>query len=66
MGIREDKRRARADKEAVRDQLEDAANRIIDLSTRLQRSEPKAASLLDSLQRSRDASTVARKNPRYE
>jgi predicted nucleic acid-binding Zn-ribbon protein len=38
-GIREDARRARADKEAVRDELEDVANRVSDLRTRLQRSE---------------------------
>jgi hypothetical protein len=57
-GIREDARRARADKEAVRDELEDAANRVSDLRTRLQRSELTAAALLDSLQRSQDASTV--------
>jgi hypothetical protein len=37
-GIREDARRARADKEAVRVELEDAANRVSDLRTRLQRS----------------------------
>jgi hypothetical protein len=65
-GIREDTMRARADKEAVRDELEDAANRISDLLTRFQRSELTVAALLDSLQRSQDASQVARKNPRYK
>ena len=65
-GIPEDGRRARADKEAVRDELEDAANRVNDLHTRLQRSELTAPALLDSLQRSQDASPVARKQPRYE
>jgi predicted nucleic acid-binding Zn-ribbon protein len=49
-GIREDSRRARADKEALRDELEDAANRFSDLRTRLQRSELTAAALLDNLQ----------------
>jgi hypothetical protein len=48
-GIREDARMARADKEAVRDELEDAANRVGDLRTRLQRSELTVAALLDSL-----------------
>jgi hypothetical protein len=65
-GIREDARRARADKEAVRDELEDAENRVSDLRTRLQRSELTAAALLDSLQRLQDTSPVARKRPRYE
>jgi hypothetical protein len=65
-GIREDARRARADKEAVRDELEDAANRVSNLRTRLQRSELTAAALLDSLRRSQDTSSVARKHPRYE
>lgn len=65
-GIREDARRARADKEAVRDELEDASNRVNELRTRLQRSELTASALLDSLQRSQDASPVARKQPRYE
>mgnify|MGYP006048101363 FL=1 len=53
-GIREDARRARADKEAVRDELEDAENRFNDLRTRLQRSELTASAFLDSLQRSQD------------
>jgi hypothetical protein len=65
-GIREDSRLVRAGKEAVRDELEDAANRVRDLRTRLQRSELMAAALLDSLQRSQDASPVDRKHPRYE
>jgi hypothetical protein len=65
-GIREDSRRARADKEPVRDELEDASNRVSDLRTRLQRSELTEAALLDSLQRSQDASPEARKHPRYE
>jgi hypothetical protein len=65
-GIREDARRARADKEAVRDELEDASNRVDDLRTRLQRSELTAAALLDSLQRSQETLPVARKHPRYE
>jgi hypothetical protein len=52
--------------EAVRDELEDAANRVSDMRTRLQRSEPTAAALLESLQRSQDTSSVARKHPRYE
>ena len=53
-GIPEDARRARADKEAVRDELEDAENRFNDLRTRLQRSELTASAFLDSLQRSQD------------
>jgi hypothetical protein len=65
-GIMEDARRARADKEAVRDELEDASNRVSDLRTRLQRSELTAAALLDSLQRLQDTSPVARKHPRYK
>jgi hypothetical protein len=65
-GIREDSRRARADKEAVRDALEDSSNRVSDLRTRLQRSELTAAAFLDSLQMSQDTSLVARKHPRYE
>jgi hypothetical protein len=52
-GIREDARRARADKEAVRDEFEHAAKRFSDLRTRLQRSELTAAALLESFQRSR-------------
>jgi hypothetical protein len=65
-GIREDARRARADKEAVRDELEDASNRVGDLRTSLQRSELTAAALLNSLQRSQKTSPVARKHPHYE
>jgi hypothetical protein len=65
-GIREDARGARADKEAVRDELEEAANRVSDLRTRPQRSELTAAALLDSLQRSQDASPVARKHLSFE
>jgi septal ring factor EnvC (AmiA/AmiB activator) len=65
-GIRKDARRARADKEAVRDELEDAANRISDLRTRLQRSGLTVAALLDSLHRSQDSSPVDRKHPSYE
>jgi hypothetical protein len=65
-GIREDARRARVDKEAVRYELENAANRVDDLLTRLQCSELTASALLDSLQRSQDASPVARKHSRYE
>ena len=65
-GIREDASGARADKEAVWDELEDAANRVNDLRTRLQCSELTAFAMLDSLQRSQDASTVARKQTRYE
>jgi hypothetical protein len=65
-GIREDARRARADKDAVGDELENAATVVSDLRTRLQRSELTAAALLDSFQRSQDASPVARKHPRYE
>jgi hypothetical protein len=65
-GISEDARRARADKEAVRSELENAANRVDDLRTRLQRSEMAASALLDSLQRSQDASPVARNHSRYE
>jgi hypothetical protein len=65
-GIREDARRARADKEAVRNELEDAVNRVSDLRTRLQRSELTAAAFLDSFHRSQDASPVAREHPRYE
>jgi hypothetical protein len=65
-GIREDARRARTNKEAVQDELEDAANRVSDLRTRTQRSELTAAALLDSLHMSQDASRIARKHPRYE
>jgi uncharacterized protein (DUF849 family) len=65
-GIREDARRARADKEAVRSKLENAANWVDDFGTRLQRSELTASALLDSLQRLQDASPVSRKNPSYE
>jgi hypothetical protein len=65
-GIRDDARRARADKEAVRDELEDASNRISDLRTRLQRSELTAAALLDCLQRSHDTPPVDRKHSLYE
>jgi predicted nucleic acid-binding Zn-ribbon protein len=65
-GIREDARRARAEKNAVRDELEDAANRVSDLRTHLQRSDLTAAALLSSLKRSQDTSPVARKHPRYE
>jgi hypothetical protein len=65
-GIREDARRARADKEAVRDELEYASNRVEDLRTRLQRSELTAAALSDGLQRSQETLPVARKHPRYE
>jgi predicted nucleic acid-binding Zn-ribbon protein len=65
-GIKEDARRDRADKEAVRDELEDAANRASDLRTRVKRSELTLAALLDSLKRSQDTSPVARKHPRYE
>jgi hypothetical protein len=65
-GIREYARRARADKEAVRDELEDAANRVSDLRARLQRPELTAAAFLDSLQRSQDTSPVASNHPRYE
>jgi predicted nucleic acid-binding Zn-ribbon protein len=65
-GIREDARRVRAGKEAVRSKLENAANRVDDFRTRIQRSELTASALLDSLQRSQDASPVARKHSRYE
>jgi septal ring factor EnvC (AmiA/AmiB activator) len=65
-GIREDTRQARADKEAVRDELKDASNRVSDLRTRLQCSELTAAALLDSLKRSQDTPPVARKHPRYK
>jgi hypothetical protein len=65
-GISEDARGARADKEAVKDELKDASNCVSKMRTRLQRSELMAAALLDSLQRSQDTSPVARKHPRYE
>jgi hypothetical protein len=58
-GIREDAKRALADKEAVRDELEGASNRVDDLRTRLQRSELTAAALLETV-------PVARKHPRSE
>jgi hypothetical protein len=64
--IREDARRARADKEAVRSELENAADRVDDLRTRLQRSELTASALLDSLQRSQNSTLVARKHSRCE
>jgi hypothetical protein len=64
--IREDARRAWADKEAVRDELEDASNRVSDLRTRLQCYELTAAAFLDNFQKSQDTSPVARKHPRYE
>jgi hypothetical protein len=51
-GIREDVKRARADKEAVGDELENASNRVSDLRTRLQRSDLTAAAFLDSLKMS--------------
>jgi uncharacterized protein (DUF849 family) len=65
-GTRDDEKRARADNEAVRYELEDAENRVSDLRTRLQRSGLTASALLDSFQRSQDTSPVARKHPRYE
>jgi hypothetical protein len=46
--------------------LEDAANRVSDLRTRLQRYELMAAALLDSLQKSQETSPVDRKHHRYE